>query len=145
MLTEPVIALTVELAANVIRISSLFFRYCCILQFSAILFAFNSSSSVMPPFTAAATTTDTPPYKMAAMGISANDEFFATWRISTDLILYLHSVVRRDGDWLYTFFATSLERVSHPAKPVITKSIKVTFPNQVMLELPNFPKSVSYQ
>ena len=28
--------------------------------------------------------TDTPPDKRAAMGISANDEFFATWRISTD-------------------------------------------------------------
>ena len=64
MLAEPVIALTVELAAKVMRISLLFFRYCRISQVSAIRFAFNSSSSVMPPFIAAVATTDKPPDKM---------------------------------------------------------------------------------
>ena len=71
MLAEPVIALTVELAAKVMRISLLSFRYCCISQVSAMRFALNSSSSVIPPFTAAVATTEKPPDK--------NEDFQMYW------------------------------------------------------------------
>ena len=54
MLTEPVIALTVEFTAIVSNISPLVLKCCCISHVFAMRFAFNSSSRVMPPFTAAA-------------------------------------------------------------------------------------------
>ena len=127
MLTEPVIALTVEFVAIVTRMSVLVFWYSCNSQFFAIRFAFISSSRVMPPLTVAANTTDKPPDKTAATGMSASDEFFVNWRNSTDLMLSEQSCVSWVEGWLYTLLATSLERVSHPVKPIKIKTINVNF------------------
>ena len=93
MLTEPVIALTVEFTAIVSNISLLVLKCCCISHVFAMRFAFNSSSRVIPPFKAAAAITDTPPVKIAAIGINASDEFLASWRVSTVFMLFLHSSV----------------------------------------------------
>ena len=60
-------ALTDVLVAIVIKISLLVLKSCSMSQFFAMRFAFNSSSRVMPPFTAAAAITDIPPVKIAAI------------------------------------------------------------------------------
>jgi hypothetical protein len=135
-LTAPVIALTVELAAIVIIMSLLFLMYCCISQLFAIRFAFISSSRVIPPLTAAATKIDTPPVKNAAIGIIATDEFFASCRASTVLMLFLHSTVSLGEGWLYMLLATSLERVSHPVTLVRIKKINTTFIDFSTIKLP---------
>ena len=93
ILKEPVMALTDGLVAIVIKISLLVLKCCSMSQLFAMRFAFNSSSRVMPPFTAAAAMTDIPPVRIAAIGTSASDEFFASWRVSTVLMLFLHSRV----------------------------------------------------
>ena len=68
--------LPVDLVAIVAIISRLLLACSLDPQFSAIWFAFISSSRVMLAFAAAATITDAPPVKMAVTGSIITEEFF---------------------------------------------------------------------